>query len=98
VMAKHLEFASQPAPTRRWICKRLMHKGNFEMVKLSPRRRQACGNARWGTLFQQASTVLSTRIVDKGEILTLPATCVSLLRRAATIARKSKACARGVCA
>jgi hypothetical protein len=83
------------AAKRDWICKWLMYNHNFEVVKLSPSRRAARGHARSGTLFQQASTALSTRIVDKGEILTLPATCVDLLLTPATTARKSGSCGRG---
>jgi hypothetical protein len=79
-----------------WISKWLMHKCNFDVIKLSPSRRAARGNAHSDTLFPQPSTVLSTRIVDKGEILTLPATCAALLLTPAAMARKFATRSRGV--
>jgi len=82
------------APQR--ISKWLIFKCNLKLVKVSPRRRGACGNAHWNASSPQPSTALSTRIVDKREILTLSATCTALLGHLATIARKPESRARGM--
>src|SRR5690348_3950101 len=86
-----LELAKSAVHMQPWISKLLILERNFDVVKTSPRRRRTCRHARSHALRAQPSTVLSTRIVDKGEILTLPATCTVLFHNTTTIARNSRA-------
>jgi hypothetical protein len=89
------DFGMDAVMMWRRISKHLMRNNNFHVVKVSPSRRRARGNARSGALFQRTSTALSTRVVDKGEILTLPATCRGLLLTPTTIVCKSGSPERG---
>jgi hypothetical protein len=91
VTTRHRKCVAEVATVLRWISKWLMRGRKFLLVKVSPRRRGACRHARSHALCLQPSTTLSTRIVDNGEILTLPATCAVLLRGRTTIARNSRA-------